>query len=80
MSEPKIEGAEGIAVVGIAARFPGAANAGELWRNLREGVESITFFGDEELQRQRIDLAHGPAHRDGSLLLAVVEGRLYVLR
>jgi amino acid adenylation domain-containing protein/FkbM family methyltransferase len=38
-----------IAVVGMAGRFPGARDLGELWRNLRGGVESIRFFTDEEL-------------------------------
>ncbi|MFL6289712.1 MAG: amino acid adenylation domain-containing protein, partial [Thermoanaerobaculia bacterium] len=38
-----------IAVVGMAGRFPGARDLGELWRNLRDGVESIRFFTDEEL-------------------------------
>jgi phthiocerol/phenolphthiocerol synthesis type-I polyketide synthase E len=38
-----------IAVVGMAGRFPGADDLDQLWRNLREGVESITFFSDEEL-------------------------------
>ena len=38
-----------IAIVGMSLRFPGARNAGEFWRNLREGVESISFFSDEEL-------------------------------
>jgi amino acid adenylation domain-containing protein len=30
-----------IAIVGLSCRFPGARDAGELWRNLRDGVESI---------------------------------------
>ena len=38
-----------IAIVGMAGRFPGAASTDELWRNLRDGVESVTFFTDEEL-------------------------------
>jgi acyl transferase domain-containing protein len=38
-----------IAIIGMAGRFPGAGNVDELWRNLRDGVESITFFTDEEL-------------------------------
>jgi acyl transferase domain-containing protein len=57
MSEPKIEGVEGIAIVGIAARFPGAKNAGELWRNLRAGVESISSFTAEELAAAGVDPA-----------------------
>ncbi|HVR95482.1 MAG TPA: acyltransferase domain-containing protein [Thermoanaerobaculia bacterium] len=38
-----------IAIVGMAGRFPGARDVDELWRNLRGGVESVTFFSDEEL-------------------------------
>ncbi len=41
-----------IAVIGMACRFPGARNVEEYWRNLREGVESITYLSDEELGRQ----------------------------
>jgi polyketide synthase PksJ len=39
-----------IAIIGMAGRFPGAGSVEELWRNLTGGVESITFFGDEELR------------------------------
>jgi len=39
----------GIAVIGMACRFPGASSVQEYWRNLRAGVESITSFSDEEL-------------------------------
>ncbi|MBF6571305.1 MAG: KR domain-containing protein [Candidatus Binataceae bacterium] len=38
-----------IAVVGMAGRFPGARNLAEFWRNLRDGVESITVVRDEQL-------------------------------
>ena len=38
-----------VAIVGMVCRFPGAANTTEFWRNLRDGVESISFFTDEEL-------------------------------
>lgn len=40
---------DGVAIIGMAGRFPGAANVDDLWRNLCEGVESITFFTDKEL-------------------------------
>src|SRR5258708_27005910 len=33
----------------MSGRFPGARDVHEFWRNLRAGVESITFFTDEEL-------------------------------
>ncbi len=38
-----------IAVIGMAGRFPGARDVQELWDNLRQGVDSLTFFSDEEL-------------------------------
>jgi len=38
-----------IAVVGMAGRFPGARDLEQLWRNLRDGVESVTRLSDEEL-------------------------------
>ncbi len=44
-----------IAIVGMALRVPGARTPQDFWRNLREGVESITFFDDEELIAQGID-------------------------
>ncbi len=42
-----------IAIIGTALRVPGARNVREYWRNLRDGVESVRTFTDEEL------LAHG---------------------
>ncbi len=38
-----------IAIIGMAGRFPGADNVDTFWRNLQNGVESVTFFTDEEL-------------------------------
>ncbi|MCL1463267.1 type I polyketide synthase [Argonema galeatum] len=46
---------EGIAIVGMAGRFPGAKNVDEFWQNLRDGVESISFFSEEELKFSGID-------------------------
>lgn len=40
---------DGIAIIGMVGKFPGARNVDELWRNLCDGVESTTFFQDEEL-------------------------------
>ena len=39
----------GIAIIGMAGRFPGANSVAEFWRNLCAGVESIEFASDEEL-------------------------------
>ncbi len=40
---------EGVAIIGMAGRFPGADSIDTLWKNLCNGVESITFFADEEI-------------------------------
>ena len=45
----------GIAIIGMSGRFPGAANVEAFWANLRDGVESVTFFSDEELARRGVD-------------------------
>uniref|UniRef100_UPI0035598FB3 type I polyketide synthase n=1 Tax=Piscinibacter sp. TaxID=1903157 RepID=UPI0035598FB3 len=46
-----------IAVVGMAGRFPGARTIDEYWANLRDGVESLTTFSDEELLAAGVDPA-----------------------
>jgi acyl transferase domain-containing protein len=38
-----------IAIIGMAGRFPGAADLDALWRLLAEGREAVTFLTDEEL-------------------------------
>lgn len=40
---------EPIAIVGMSGRFPGAADLHQLWQNLCNSVESISFFTPEEL-------------------------------
>ncbi|HKX31916.1 MAG TPA: SDR family NAD(P)-dependent oxidoreductase, partial [Blastocatellia bacterium] len=44
-----------VAIIGMAGRFPGAGSIDEFWRNLTEGVESLTFFSDEELKASGVD-------------------------
>jgi len=39
----------GVAIVGMAGRFPGAASIDEFWRNLAGGTESITRFDAAQL-------------------------------
>ena len=39
-----------IAIIGMAGRFPGAADLDTFWSNLCTGVESITRFAPEQLQ------------------------------
>lgn len=51
---------DGVAIVGMAGRFPGARNCDEFWENLRAGREGLTFFSDEELATAGFAL--GPHH------------------
>lgn len=44
----QFDGSE-IAIIGMAGRLPGARNIDAFWDNLRNGVESVTFFTDEQL-------------------------------
>jgi acyl transferase domain-containing protein len=46
-----------IAVIGLAGRFPGAPDLESFWRNLRDGVESVSFFTPEELAASGIPAA-----------------------
>ena len=39
---------EPIAIVGMATRVPGAGDVNQFWRNLVDGVESVTFMTREE--------------------------------
>lgn len=39
----------GVAIVGMSGRFPGAGNVEAFWRNIREGVDSISHFEPGEL-------------------------------
>ena len=54
---------DGIAVIGLAGRFPGASDVRGFWRNLCAGVESITRFKPDDLEdafsaAQRADPAY----------------------
>ncbi|MFN6461421.1 MAG: SDR family NAD(P)-dependent oxidoreductase [Nostoc sp. DedVER02] len=48
MDSNTLTGSE-IAIIGLSGRFPGAKDIDEFWDNLQNGVESISFFTDEEL-------------------------------
>lgn len=43
-----------IAVIGMAGRFPGAGNINEFWENLKNGVEAISRFTEEELMAEGV--------------------------
>jgi acyl transferase domain-containing protein len=41
---------DGIAVIGLAGRFPGASDVRQFWSNLCNGNESIRRFAPEEIE------------------------------
>ena len=41
---------DGVAIIGVAARLPGAKNVSEFWQNQRNAVESISHFREDELE------------------------------
>jgi iturin family lipopeptide synthetase A len=59
--EEKKTGLE-IAVIGMAARFPGARHIQQFWENLKNGVESLPFFAEQELAEAGVpgDLLENP--------------------
>ena len=41
---------DGVAIIGMAGRFPGASSVAEFWRNQLAGVEAISHFEVEDLE------------------------------
>jgi 3-oxoacyl-(acyl-carrier-protein) synthase/acyl carrier protein len=52
-----VSNVDGFAVIGMAGRFPGASNINEYWENIKNGIESISFFNNEELAAQGVPAA-----------------------
>jgi acyl transferase domain-containing protein len=52
----RVSGME-IAVIGMAGRFPGANDLDTFWRNLRDGIESVSVLSEEELLAAGVDPA-----------------------
>ncbi|NJO16202.1 MAG: acyltransferase domain-containing protein [Thioploca sp.] len=49
MTESHLTRDSDIAIIGLSCRFSGANDSDAFWQNLRGGIESVTFFSDEEL-------------------------------
>lgn len=49
-----LENPNQIAILSTVGRFPGAKNIDRFWQNLRDGVESICFFPEEELEGETL--------------------------
>lgn len=41
---------DGIAIIGMSGRFPGASDIDQFWQNLVNGVDSVSRFREEELE------------------------------
>ena len=49
---------DGIAIIGMSGRFPGAADVDTFWSNIRNGVESVTHFDPSALDLPLESLAN----------------------
>lgn len=43
-----------IAIIGMAGQFPGARDVDQFWANIRDKVESVTQFTDEDLRQKSV--------------------------
>jgi acyl transferase domain-containing protein/thioesterase domain-containing protein/acyl carrier protein len=57
-AEESLEPSSDIAIIGFAARVPGAENAAQFWENLSHDVESIRTFSAKELESVGVKPAH----------------------
>ncbi|HEX5706558.1 MAG TPA: type I polyketide synthase, partial [Pyrinomonadaceae bacterium] len=66
---------EGVAIIGMSGRFPRANSPAELWHNLLAGVESVSFFTDEELRAEGVDASalSDPAYVRAKAMLDDIE-------
>ncbi len=64
-----------IAVIGMSGRFPNAKDIDRFWENLKNGIESILFFSDQELAEVGIDsqLLDHPHYVRASVMLEDIE-------
>ncbi|NEO96275.1 MAG: polyketide synthase, partial [Moorea sp. SIO3G5] len=44
-----------IAIIGISGRFPGANDIEQFWHNIKDGVESISLFSEQELLNSGVE-------------------------
>ncbi len=65
-----------VAIIGMALRVPGASSVEAFWKNLCEGVESITQFTEEELFSSGVDPAElaNPNYIKAGLVLDDMKG------
>lgn len=62
-----------IAIIGMSGRFPGAKDIEAFWQNLRDGVESISFFSNDELSQSDQTLLFNPKYVKAGAVLPNIE-------
>ncbi|MFJ5533565.1 amino acid adenylation domain-containing protein [Streptomyces sp. NPDC093261] len=62
-----------IAIIGMAGRFPGAGDTETFWENLRDGIESVTRFGADELDQGDRRLLDHPDHVPAGAVLPDID-------
>ncbi|MBW4685869.1 MAG: acyltransferase domain-containing protein [Komarekiella atlantica HA4396-MV6] len=64
-----------IAIVGMSGRFPGAKDIDEFWHNLENGVESISFFSNNEVADLNLEeeILHDPNYVKAAPILEDIE-------
>lgn len=62
-----------IAIIGLAGRFPGADHTEAYWQNLRDGVESITYFSEEDLTQSDKALREHPDYVQAGAILSNID-------
>ncbi|MEO1014119.1 MAG: type I polyketide synthase [Pseudomonadota bacterium] len=65
----------GVAIVGMAGRFPGADDVNAFWRMIREGRSGVTHFTPDELEIQ-IDGAAATGECDAAARYVCAKGQL----
>src|SRR4029077_9504799 len=68
-------GPASVAIIGIACRFPSAANHSAFWHNLCNGVESISALTDEDLLAVGVpaELIRDPSYVKAASLLPGID-------
>ncbi len=71
----QMDQAEGIAIIGLSARLPGASDVEQFWNNLCHGVESVTVFSDDELLAAGVapELIRNPNYVKAGVMLDGIE-------
>ncbi|MBE9228590.1 amino acid adenylation domain-containing protein [Phormidium sp. LEGE 05292] len=62
-----------IAIIGMSGRFPGAKDVEAFWQNLLQGVESISFFSNEELSQNDPTKQRNPNYIKAGAVLPNIE-------